>query len=188
MAPLGSALRQCREERGWGHAEVAERLVGLGFVSQHFTTAPELAQLLEDFEAGVPCVWRCEEGLDFQLCCIACFGIPGMRVSVALSGERPDEAPQAGEVLRACRVNVQYQLPYFAALLLLAGLESALVETKEDLVDILDFMEHGAISPFLGPENGSFLRALREVLPDCASTIGLEISNDLLRQILPKYW
>jgi hypothetical protein len=51
----------------------------------------------------------------------------------------------------------------------------ALIETAEDLVDIVDIlecMEQGALCPFLGHEGGCFARALGEVLSDeCVSAI-----------------
>lgn len=169
--------------------ELAARLIQQGFASQHFTTASELAQLLSELEAGAECAWRYEEAIDFQLHCVTCFGIRGLRVSIALADERPDDAPAAGAMLRHCRLDQHYSLTHFAALLLHAGMESSLIETRQDLEDILDFMERGALCPFFGQEAGSFARALREVLSDeCASAIIVAQSTDLLRQILPKYW
>ncbi len=172
-----------------GPADLAAWLIQQGFASQRFTTVSELAQLLRTMEAGAPSVWRCEEAVDFQLLCVSCFGVQGLRVSVALAAERPEEAPRAGAMLRDCRIDQQYSLPRFAALLLHAGMQSALIETTEDLVDILEFMERGALCPFLGRESGSFARALGEVLSDdCASAIVLAQATDLLRQILPNFW
>jgi hypothetical protein len=170
-------------------ADLAAWLIQRGFASRHFATASELAQLLSELEAGAPCVWRCEEAVDFQLQCVSCFGVGGLRVSVGLAEERPEEAPEAGAILRDCRISHRYSRSQLAGLLLHAGMESPLIESREDLADILEYMERGALCPFLGREGGSFDRALHEVLSeDCASAIVLVQTTDLLRQILPKYW
>ena len=189
MAAFGSTLRKCREECDMELVDLAAGLIQHGFVSGHFTTESELAQLLSDIEAGEAIPWQREELLDFQLYCVSCFGIRGLRVSREVAAERPEEAPQAGYMLRAARVAQQYSLPHFAALLMHAGMRSFLIETREDLVDILDHMEHGALCPFLGHEAATFAEALHEVLPDeSASAVTMAQATDLLRQILPRYW
>ena len=164
MAAVGSALHKCREECGWGHVDVAARLIQQGFVSRYFSTDRELALLLSDLEASDRCLWECEEAVDFQLQCLTCFGIPGMRVSAALGSDRRYSAPTAGATLRYFRLHRQYSRAELADLLLAEGFESPLIDSRADLEEILHYMEQGALCPFMEREEGRFVEALRGAL------------------------
>jgi hypothetical protein len=56
-------------------------------------------------KAGAPRVWRCEESVDCQLQYVSRIGFQGLRVSVALAAEHPEEVPRASAMLRDCRID-----------------------------------------------------------------------------------
>jgi hypothetical protein len=189
MAPIGSALRRCREESDLELDGLASQLIEHGFTSRHFSTERELVQVLSALEGGGPCVFQCEEAIDFQFMCVACFGVQGLRIGAAFATERPSVAPQAGALLRECRLRQRLTWVQLADRLLRAGMESTLFETRDELAEVLEWMEGGALCPFTQQEYGRFAAALTEALgEECASEIGLAQSTDLLRQILPQYW